>query len=72
LRSRATLKSFDTDSQDFTFLTIKEASDLLRAKTASPVDLTQACLKRIETYNRALNAFITVNEAMATARLMET
>jgi aspartyl-tRNA(Asn)/glutamyl-tRNA(Gln) amidotransferase subunit A len=62
------------DSQDLTFLTIKQASQLLRRKAASPVDLTQTCLRRIETYNRALNAFITVtsDEAMEAAHVMET
>jgi aspartyl-tRNA(Asn)/glutamyl-tRNA(Gln) amidotransferase subunit A len=62
------------ESQDLAFLTMKQASDLLRRKAASPVDLTRACLKRIETYNPALNAFITVtsDQAMEAARLMET
>jgi len=60
-------------SQDLTRLTLKEASELLRTKRASPVDLTQACLKNIETYNSALNAFITVtrDQAMEAARSME-
>jgi len=60
-------------SQDLTSLTLQEASVLLRRKTASPVDLTQACLERIETYNPELNAFITVtkDEAIETARAME-
>jgi len=60
-------------SQDLTSLTLQEASVLLRRKTASPVDLTQACLERIETYNPELNAFITVtkDEAIETARTME-
>jgi aspartyl-tRNA(Asn)/glutamyl-tRNA(Gln) amidotransferase subunit A len=52
---------------------LKEASGLLRRKTASPVDLTRACLERIETYNPELNAFITVtkDEAIETACAME-
>jgi aspartyl-tRNA(Asn)/glutamyl-tRNA(Gln) amidotransferase subunit A len=56
-----------------TGMTLKKASDLIRSKTASPVDLTQACLKRIEKYNPELNAFITVagDEAMSAARKME-
>jgi aspartyl-tRNA(Asn)/glutamyl-tRNA(Gln) amidotransferase subunit A len=60
-------------SQDFARLTLKEASELLRTKRASPVDLTQACLKNIEAYNSALNAFITVtrDQAMEAARSME-
>jgi len=60
-------------TQELALLTLKQASELLRRKTASPVDLTQACLKRIETYNPALNAFITVtsDQAMEAARAME-
>jgi Asp-tRNA(Asn)/Glu-tRNA(Gln) amidotransferase A subunit family amidase len=54
-------------------LTLKEASELLRRKAASPVELTQACLKRIDTYNSVLNAFITVTseQALEAARAME-
>jgi aspartyl-tRNA(Asn)/glutamyl-tRNA(Gln) amidotransferase subunit A len=61
------------ESQDLAFLTLKQASELLRRKTASPVDLTQACLKRIGTYNPTLNAFITVtrDQAMEAAHAME-
>lgn len=60
-------------SQDLAGLTIKQASELLRSKAASPVDLTEACLKRIDQYNPSLNAFITVTrtEALAAAREME-
>jgi aspartyl-tRNA(Asn)/glutamyl-tRNA(Gln) amidotransferase subunit A len=55
-------------------LTVKEASDLIRRKDVSPVDLTQACLARIDRYNKAINAFITVtrDQALASAREMET
>lgn len=44
-----------------------------RSKAAAPVDLTRACLKRIESYNPALNAFITVTseQALGAAREME-
>jgi aspartyl-tRNA(Asn)/glutamyl-tRNA(Gln) amidotransferase subunit A len=68
-----TLKPVFGESQDLANLTLKQASELLRRKTASPVDLTQACLKHIETYNPVLNAFITVTkeQAMDTARAME-
>ena len=61
------------ESKDLSFMTLKEASELLRRKTVSPVDLTQACLKRIERYNSVLDAFITVtkNEAMDVAHAME-
>src|ERR1700730_11618728 len=68
-----TLKPAFGESPDLASLTLKEASELLRRKTASPVDLTQACLKRIETHNPALNAFITVTreQAMEAAHAME-
>jgi aspartyl-tRNA(Asn)/glutamyl-tRNA(Gln) amidotransferase subunit A len=61
------------ETQDLAGLTLKRASELLRKKAASPVDLTKACLTRIEKYNPALNAFITVTseQALATAREME-
>src|SRR5438093_7362801 len=60
-------------SQDLATLTLKQASELIRRREASPVDLTQACLKRIDQYNPALNAFITIarEQALATAREME-
>ena len=61
------------ETQDLTALTLRKASELLRSKAASPVDLTRACLKRIEKYNPAVNAFITVTgeSALATAHEME-
>src|SRR6202521_3537581 len=69
----AALKSARGQSQDLAGLTIKQASELLRSKAASPLDLTEACLKRIDHYNPSLNAFITVTraEALAAAREME-
>lgn len=67
------LKPAFAASQDLSTLTLKQASDLLRTKAASPVDLTQACLKRIDRYNSTLNAFITIanEQALRTARAME-
>ena len=58
---------------DVASLTLKKAVDLIRSKGASPVELTQACLRRIEQYNSKLNAFITVipEQALAAARDME-
>jgi aspartyl-tRNA(Asn)/glutamyl-tRNA(Gln) amidotransferase subunit A len=62
------------ESPDLTAQTLKKASELLRSKKASPVELTRACLKRIEKLNPAVNAFITVTgeSALAAAREMET
>jgi aspartyl-tRNA(Asn)/glutamyl-tRNA(Gln) amidotransferase subunit A len=48
-----------------TKLTLSEASQLVRSKKISPVELTQACLSRIERLNPMLNAFITVTEDSA-------
>jgi aspartyl-tRNA(Asn)/glutamyl-tRNA(Gln) amidotransferase subunit A len=58
---------------DLSGLSLRRAGDLLRSKAASPVDLTQACLRRIERYNPSLNAFITISgeQALAEARTIE-
>ncbi len=55
------------------FLTLAEASQLVRGKKVSPVELAQACLARIEQLNPKLNAFITVTaeSALAEARQAE-
>lgn len=54
--------------------TIAEASELLRRKEISPVELTMKCLARIEELNPTINAFITVmhDSALAEARAAET
>jgi len=59
--------------RDLTTLTLKQASDLLRRRDVSPVELTEACLARIERHERAINAFITVTreQALAAAREIE-
>ena len=60
-------------SQDLATLTLKQVSDRVRRKDVSPVELTQACLARIDRYDREINAFITVTreQAMAAAREAE-
>src|SRR5678815_2723878 len=60
-------------SRDLASLSLKQASDLLRRKDVSPVELTEACLQRIEKYNTSFNAFITVTrqEALRAAREAE-
>lgn len=54
-------------------ITIAVASDLLRRKEISPVEITSACLARIEELNPSINAFITVmrDSALAEARAAE-
>ena len=61
------------ESQDLAGMTLQQARQLLRSKAVSPVDLTRACLTRIERYNGRLDAFITVTgeQALADARAME-
>jgi aspartyl-tRNA(Asn)/glutamyl-tRNA(Gln) amidotransferase subunit A len=56
-----------------TLQTIADLAPRLRRKEVSPVDLTRACLDRIEKFDPALNAFITVSGefAMAEARAAE-
>jgi aspartyl-tRNA(Asn)/glutamyl-tRNA(Gln) amidotransferase subunit A len=51
-------------------LDLSEASRAVQKKEVSPVDLTRACLERIERLNPKLNAFITVtgDEALEAAK----
>ncbi|HUK88476.1 MAG TPA: amidase [Terriglobales bacterium] len=50
------------------FLSLTEVAALLRKKAVSPVELTHACLKRIEALNPLLNAFLTVTAEAALER----
>ena len=56
-----------------TDISIAEASDLLRRRKISPVEITRSCLNRIEELNPTINAFITVmhDSALAQAREAE-
>lgn len=60
-------------TDELTTMSIREAADLVRRKKVSPVELTKASLTRIEQFNPALNAFITVTSeaALAQARTAE-
>jgi len=58
-------------SDDLTKLTIREASDQIRKKKISPVELTRACLARIDLANPALNAFITITTESALEQARE-
>ena len=55
-------------SGDLTSLSLQEASMLVQSKAVSPVDLTRACLERIQRLNPTLNAFITVTAEQALAQ----
>ena len=47
------------------FSSITEAALMLKSGVVSPVELVRACLARIESHNRTLNAFITVTAESA-------
>jgi aspartyl-tRNA(Asn)/glutamyl-tRNA(Gln) amidotransferase subunit A len=59
--------------QDLRELTLAEVASLVRRKEASPVELAEGYLRRIEALNPSLNAYITVaaDEAMRSARQAE-
>jgi len=52
---------------DLCFLSIAELASLMRARTVSPVEVTEAHLARIERLNPTLNAFVTIMTAEARA-----
>ncbi len=61
-----------TDSE-LHFLTIHEAGQLIRDRELSPVELTRACLERIEQTDDRLHSFIllTADDALRDARIAE-
>jgi aspartyl-tRNA(Asn)/glutamyl-tRNA(Gln) amidotransferase subunit A len=46
--------------EELTYLSIDEAARLLARKEISPVELTKACLERIERFDPQINSFITL------------
>lgn len=60
-------------TSDLTAMSLKEAVDAVRSRRVSPVELTQACLGRIEKYDATLHSFITItaDQALAAARACE-
>jgi aspartyl-tRNA(Asn)/glutamyl-tRNA(Gln) amidotransferase subunit A len=58
---------------ELAFLTIAEASSLIAQRALSPVELAEACLRRIETLDSQLDSFVTVTaeRARAEARAAE-
>ena len=58
-------------SSQLTGLTLSAASQLVHSRKISPVELTQACVRRIEQLNPTLNAFITVTADSALAQARE-
>ena len=66
--------NFAQSSADYAYASIAEISKLIRQKKVSPIEITKACLRRIELLNPKLNAFITVTaeQALKDAKLAET
>jgi aspartyl-tRNA(Asn)/glutamyl-tRNA(Gln) amidotransferase subunit A len=58
-------------SSELHFLSIAESSRFIAARDLSPVELTRACLARIEALNPVLNAFITITAEQAMDRARE-
>jgi len=56
---------------DVALLTLAAASDRVRKKAVSPVELTRACLRRIERLNPLLNAYITLTTEAALTQARE-
>jgi aspartyl-tRNA(Asn)/glutamyl-tRNA(Gln) amidotransferase subunit A len=61
------------ETPDPTGMTVRQASGLIRTRAVSSVDLTRACLARIEKLQPLLNAFITITgeQALADARMLD-
>ncbi len=59
--------AYAQSNEELAALSLSEASARIKSRTVTPLDLTQACLARIETYNPKLNAFITVTRERALA-----
>ncbi len=58
-------------SSDLHHLTIAQAADLIRTRRLSPVELTEALLKRIEALEPQVNAFITLTQSGARRQAQE-
>ena len=58
-------------NSEVTKLSLREAAELIRKKQISPVELTNACLARIEKLNPVLNVFITITAESALAQARE-
>jgi aspartyl-tRNA(Asn)/glutamyl-tRNA(Gln) amidotransferase subunit A len=55
-------------NSDLTFLTLAEAGSLIAAGSLSPVELTEACLARVDAVDAALCSFITPTPELALAQ----
>lgn len=58
-------------ASDLHLLTISEAASLIQARQISPLDLTQALLRRVEQLDPQINSFITVTADLALQQARE-
>ena len=65
--------SVESMEKNVYYSSMEEISDLIRQRQLSPVEVVDACLKRIEELNPKLNAFITIlfDQARGQARAAE-
>jgi aspartyl-tRNA(Asn)/glutamyl-tRNA(Gln) amidotransferase subunit A len=61
----ASVPAASSETGDLAFLSISQLSALIRERKVSPVEVTEATLKRIEKLNPTLNVFITVTSELA-------
>jgi aspartyl-tRNA(Asn)/glutamyl-tRNA(Gln) amidotransferase subunit A len=59
------VRSLRAQTDDLTALTVAEASSRLASRSITPLQLTEAYLRRIAQMNAALNAFVTVTQDLA-------
>ena len=71
LKSQKTSSVSGSKGDDLAKLSIGDVADLIRKKQVSPVELTAACLARIDRANPTLNAFITVTAELAQKQARE-
>src|SRR5437764_8059038 len=50
---------------DLTGLSLAKAAAMVRSRSVSPVELTEACLARIDALNPKVNAYITITRELA-------
>ncbi len=68
ISSMPALASSDVSPDDLASLTLAEASSKIHNLSITPTQLTEACLKRIDSLNPKLDAYITVMRELALAQ----
>src|SRR5262249_281326 len=66
-RSLGARSDLSMADDELCFLSLAEQASLMRARTVSPVEMTEAHLPRVDRLNPTLNAYVTVMAAQARA-----